>query len=131
MCINTKKEVKYMPGGDRTGPWGAGPMTGRGAGYCAGYSVPGYSNTGYGYGRRRGRGFGRGRGRGWYGYPQPGYGQPVAPQVYPAVVQQQAPEQEIVNLENYQKDLVADKADLEKEMENVQNRIEELKKLKK
>jgi len=34
-------------------------------------------------------------------------------------------------LENYQKDLVADKADLEKEMENVQNRIEELKKLKK
>ena len=64
-------------------------------------------------------------------YPQPGYGQPVTPQVYPSVVQQQAPEQEIVNLENYQKDLVADKADLEKEMENVQNRIEELKKLKK
>lgn len=120
-----------MPGGDRTGPWGAGPMTGRGAGYCAGYSVPGYLNTGFGYGRRRGRGFGRGRGRGWYGYPQPGYGQPVTPQVYPAVVQQQAPEQEIVNLENYQKDLVTDKADLEKEMENVQNRIEELKKLKK
>lgn len=33
-----------MPGGDRTGPMGFGPMTGRGAGYCAGYSVPGYGN---------------------------------------------------------------------------------------
>jgi len=30
-----------MPGGDRTGPIGAGPMTGRGAGYCAGYNMPG------------------------------------------------------------------------------------------
>ena len=26
-----------MPGGDRTGPMGMGQMTGRGAGYCAGY----------------------------------------------------------------------------------------------
>lgn len=51
-----------MPGGDRTGPAGLGPMTGRGAGYCAGYSVPGYMNT------VPGRGFfGRGRGRGWFG----------------------------------------------------------------
>ena len=31
--------------GDRTGPAGLGPMTGRRAGYCAGYSVPGYQNT--------------------------------------------------------------------------------------
>ena len=31
--------------GDGTGPAGLGPMTGRGAGYCAGYSVPGYQNT--------------------------------------------------------------------------------------
>ncbi len=124
-----------MPGGDRTGPWGTGPMTGRGVGYCAGYPVPGNLNPGVGYGRRYRRGFGRGRGRGfvrgWYGYPQQGYDQPVTPQVIPVVVQQQAPEQEIANLENYQKDLFADKADLEKEMENIQNRIEELKKLKK
>ncbi len=28
-----------MPGGDGTGPQGNGPMTGRGAGYCAGYSM--------------------------------------------------------------------------------------------
>jgi len=47
-----------MPGGDGTGPGGFGPMTGRAAGYCAGYSVPGYMNP-YGFG---GGGFGRGRG---------------------------------------------------------------------
>jgi hypothetical protein len=33
-----------MPGGDGTGPAGMGPMTGRAAGYCAGYSVPGFAN---------------------------------------------------------------------------------------
>ena len=60
-----------MPGGDRTGPLGAGPMTGRGAGFCPGYGVPGYMNprVGRGYGRGRGGGFGRGfgvgGGRGW------------------------------------------------------------------
>ena len=59
-----------MPGGDRTGPMGAGPMTGRGAGFCAGYDVPGYMNNipGRGFGGGRGRGLGRGfrgGGRGW------------------------------------------------------------------
>ena len=52
-----------MPGGDRTGPMGMGPMTGRAAGFCAGYPVPGYMNPMSG--RGFGRGFGRGRGRGW------------------------------------------------------------------
>ena len=33
-----------MPGGDRTGPMGAGPRTGRAAGYCTGNSVPGFMN---------------------------------------------------------------------------------------
>ncbi len=37
-----------MPRGDRTGPMGMGPMTGRAAGYCAGYGVPGYMNPGFG-----------------------------------------------------------------------------------
>ena len=49
-----------MPRGDRTGPLGEGPMTGRQLGFCAGYQ-------GAGYGRGPGRGFGRGylgRGRG-------------------------------------------------------------------
>ncbi|KXS47070.1 MAG: hypothetical protein AWU58_41 [Methanohalophilus sp. T328-1] len=33
-----------MPGGDRTGPRGMGPMTGKGAGYCTGYDIPGWQN---------------------------------------------------------------------------------------
>lgn len=44
-----------MPAGDGTGPAGLGPMTGRAAGYCAGYPVPGFMNFiprgGLGYGR--------------------------------------------------------------------------------
>ncbi|MGQ9681474.1 MAG: DUF5320 domain-containing protein [Anaerolineae bacterium] len=52
-----------MPRGDGTGPAGMGPMTGRAAGYCAGYGVPGYANP------SPGRGMGcwgaRGGGRGW------------------------------------------------------------------
>lgn len=42
-----------MPGGDRTGPMGMGPMTGRGLGYCTDF-------TGFGrFAKGRGRGFGR------------------------------------------------------------------------
>ncbi|NLO83785.1 MAG: DUF5320 domain-containing protein [Clostridiales bacterium] len=49
-----------MPRGDGTGPMGMGPMTGRGAGFCAGFAVPGYANPiGYGIGFGRGRGFRR------------------------------------------------------------------------
>ena len=52
-----------MPGGDRTGPSGQGPLTGRRMGYCAGEDRPGYMyNSGYGYGRGWGRGLGLGRG---------------------------------------------------------------------
>ena len=53
-----------MPGGDRTGPTGMGPMTGRRAGFCAGFNVPGFLNRGlglFGRGRRGGGGGGRGR----------------------------------------------------------------------
>jgi hypothetical protein len=40
---------------------GMGPMTGRGAGLCAGSNVPGFANRGFGlFGRGRGGG-----GRGW------------------------------------------------------------------
>lgn len=43
-----------MPGGDRTGPLGLGPMSGRGMGYCTGFAA--------------GRGAGLyGRGAGFYG----------------------------------------------------------------
>jgi len=59
-----------MPAGDGTGPAGMGPMTGRAAGYCAGYPAPGYMSPlpgrGMGFGRGLGRGF-RG-GRGWGGF---------------------------------------------------------------
>jgi len=48
-----------MPGGNRMGPLGMGPMTGRRAGYCAGFDAPGY---GYGMGWGRGGFVG---GRGW------------------------------------------------------------------
>ena len=49
-----------MPRGDGTGPMGMGPMTGRGAGFCAGFALPGYANPiGYGFGFGRGRGFRR------------------------------------------------------------------------
>lgn len=58
-----------MPGGDRTGPMGMGPMTGRAAGYCVGNNAPGYMNPvgGRGMGFGGGRGFGRGMGRGFRG----------------------------------------------------------------
>jgi len=54
-----------MPRGDGTGPAGLGPMTGRAAGYCAGYPVPGYMNPVPGGGF-----WGWGRGTGWrrWGY---------------------------------------------------------------
>jgi len=54
-----------MPAGDRTGPMGMGPMTGRGAGYCGGYDAPGWSNPFPGGGF--GPGLGWGRGRAWGG----------------------------------------------------------------
>lgn len=84
-----------MPGGNRTGPLGAGPRTGRAFGYCAGFEAPGYVTApggrffgrgmGMGWGRGRGRGYGMGRGGrgGWQGYgpyappaPGPYYGYP-------------------------------------------------------
>jgi len=60
-----------MPRGDRTGPSGMGPMTGRGMGGCNSLNVRGSINpsTGRGSGRGRrlsvngGRGSGRGAGR--------------------------------------------------------------------
>ena len=60
-----------MPGGDGSGPMGMGPMTGRAAGFCAGYGVPGYMNA---YGRGGwGRGMGWGRGY-WAGGVAPAWG---------------------------------------------------------
>jgi len=146
-----------MPRGDRTGPRGLGPMTGRAAGYCAGYPVPGYMNPipgygggfGRGWGRGYGRGFGGGFGRGWgrgYGgrwrgyapqYPYPPTGQ-IPPQqysyptyayppVYTPTVPPQSPQQELKAVEYYKKELEAEKADLEREMNEIEGRIKDLK----
>ncbi len=60
-----------MPRGDGTGPMGMGPMTGRAAGFCAGFNTPGFQNPmpgrgmGMGFGRGRGFGMGMGGGRGF------------------------------------------------------------------
>ncbi|MBN1382926.1 MAG: DUF5320 domain-containing protein [Deltaproteobacteria bacterium] len=56
-----------MPRGNRTGPIGAGPRTGRGAAFCSGYDIPGFVHVapvrffGRGWGERF---FARGMG-GW------------------------------------------------------------------
>ncbi|MBN2723832.1 MAG: DUF5320 domain-containing protein [Deltaproteobacteria bacterium] len=64
-----------MPFGDRRGPEGRGPMTGRGNGLCSGNRTGGYVDHDYPRGRGRGygrgvgasfRGSGRGRGRDFY-----------------------------------------------------------------
>ena len=47
-----------MPRGDGSGPMGMGPMTGRAAGFCAGYNRAGFMNPAAG--RGLGMGFGRG-----------------------------------------------------------------------
>jgi hypothetical protein len=57
-----------MPRGDRTGPMGAGAMSGRAAGICAGFDTPGYANpTSAGGVRMR-----AGRGRGSWSGPAAG-----------------------------------------------------------
>jgi len=116
-----------MPGGDKTGPWGLGPRTGRAAGYCTGNNVPGYANPGFirgfGSGRGRGRGFGRGFqgcGRGFwrqgvYPYPAPYY-----PETYPSP----SKEEEKAYLEDMVKGL-------EEELKMIQQRLQELSKEKK
>jgi len=63
-----------MPAGDGTGPRGMGQKSGRAAGFCAGFGMPGYENpmpgrgVGVGFGRCggfAGRGGRGGGGRGW------------------------------------------------------------------
>jgi len=113
-----------MPGGDGTGPVGMGPMTGRAAGYCAGYGMPGYANPG---GRGFwGRGGGRGRGyRHWFratglpgwaraGYGMPAYGLPPAAAPYAPSTQQETGV------------LKAQAEFLEQQLEDVRRRLTEL-----
>ena len=113
-----------MPGGDRTGPEGYGPRTGRSLGYCAGYSSPGFTN---GVPRGRGFGFGRGfwgRGRGFWRrgyYPEPHY-EPVP--YYWATSPEPSGEDEKSYLEKMVKGL-------EEEFKAIKERLQELSKEKK
>lgn len=92
-----------MPGGDRTGPMGYGPMTGRGAGFCAGYAAPGYANPYPGRGMMGGGRFGRGRGGGGFGMGRGrrmGMGQPYQPLQMDQATESQYLEDEISNLKD-------------------------------
>jgi len=82
-----------MPFGDGTGPMGLGPMTGRAAGYCAGFPVPGFMKPiggrlglgrgWFGRGRAFGPHYGRGRFAGLpYGYGRAPYGYGGVPYGY-------------------------------------------------
>ncbi len=68
-----------MPRGDGTGPRGMGAMTGRTAGFCAGYDMHGFANpvmcrgTGFGRGWAAGYGGGRGRRNRFYATGLPGW----------------------------------------------------------
>ena len=116
-----------MPKGDKTGPQGLGSKTGRAAGYCAGYSVPGYMNPMRGCGRGFGRGFGGRRGGG-FGIRRFGYVQPfVVQSEYQPIDQPKTLQQEIASLENYQKSLEVEKTNINQEMEGVKARLKELK----
>lgn len=101
-----------MPQGDRTGPAGAGPMTGRGMGYCAGFSVPGFMNPEFGAGFRRGRGFRRGFRR--MQFMQPVQRVPVAQPV------------ELTKAEE-KKILDAELQDAKADMQEIEKRLKELK----
>lgn len=133
-----------MPRGDGTGPMGIGPMTGRGAGYCARFPTPGFMNP---MGSRLGLGLGRGRAfsrHGYYGagkfaslpyvpYPAYGgtgavsYGFPQAPGTTPGTTPFAAgpsPEQELSFLKEQN-------SVLKSQIDQISSRIKELEKMEK
>jgi hypothetical protein len=77
-----------MPRGDGTGPMGLGPMTGRGSGYCAGFTAPGFANAVFGFcgGGRGVRGGGRGLRRMYPATGMPGWGGFAGYSGYPGAV---------------------------------------------
>jgi hypothetical protein len=116
-----------MPGGDGTGPMGAGSMTGRAAGFCAGYGVAGHANPvggrGQGFwGAGRGRGGGRGRGRGFgFGVGRFGWAPMMGgyPPYGPVTAMTPSREQELDVLKQQA-------AHFQGALEDIQKRIEEL-----
>ncbi len=128
-----------MPGGNGTGPMGMGAMTGRAAGFCAGFGAPGYTNPvpgrglGMGFGRgrgARGRGFARG-GRGWqnmfYATGFPGwmrFGEYSALYGYPGPYQKADPEMEKQALKNQADALEAELNLLKKRLSEIETAAE-------
>ncbi len=117
-----------MPYGDRTGPMGAGPMTGRRMGYCAGFDRPGSMNPyrGFGFGMGRGGGFG-GRGRGWrnqyWATGLPGWargGRFFEPEIYPPPYAAEIPREDEL------KTLISQSKILENSLSELKKRITEL-----
>jgi len=111
-------------------------MTGRAAGYCAGYDVPGYANPaptrgmaygrgygmgyGMGYGRGYGRGYGQGRGRPFAGGLRPGRATPYpAVDPYAGPYGPPSPQDERTFLENQAKVL-------QDELSGIRQRLDEL-----
>lgn len=112
-----------MPFGSRTGPQGLGPMTGRGAGYCAGYPLPGRGLGRGGRGLGWGRGFGRGRGRGFGRGPQP-WGAPY--NSYTAAhAPSYSPEDEVTVLKNQAKYFEEALQETKKRIEEMESTAEE------
>jgi hypothetical protein len=125
-----------MPRGDRTGPAGMGPMTGRAAGYCTGNAYPGFMSPHpprfsgrRGFGRM---GMRRGYRHGYYNTGMPGWSQYeagypawggyTAPGAYdPYMSEEIAPEQE--------KDVLLEQAEMLKQhIIEVEARLNELEK---
>ena len=118
-----------MPRGDRTGPQGVGPMTGRGAGICAGYDVPGYMNESFGPGFGRGRGAGMGGGRGWrhryYATGVPGWGRQFArPYAPPVVNPKVARDEELLQLKQQAQHIKEALQDIEQRIGELQQQSE-------
>ena len=116
-----------MPFGDGTGPVGMGPMTGRAAGYCAGYGMPGTMNPvpGRGFGFSYGR-IGRGRRYRFYatglpGWQRGGFGFPLRSAAYAddQMFYSVSPEQEMDMLRKQSQYL-------EKTLTDLNQRIQEL-----
>jgi len=113
-----------MPRGDGTGPDGRGRMTGRGAGYCAGYNVPGYVSAGTARGLGLARGFRGGRGAGAGSRAGRPVGPPPAFIRNPQFVDSQQSEDDIRDQELRNLRRVAE--DLEDELDAVRGRIDQL-----
>jgi len=114
-----------MPRGDKTGPMGLGPKTGRGMGYCYGWPHPGYMHP-MGRGWGRGMGWRRGWGRGWgmgQGWKRPGWG------YFPAQLPTAQEEKEILKEE---RELLEEELKLlREEMKAIEERLRDLGKKKK